>query len=102
MQRWECKQVWVQRSITSSDANGYRYGTEWDFVVTDKYLNELGADGWELVNIVSLSNIGGEITPKALNLEGDTGYPAGYISYSGPMVAGLTTQVGFYFKRSKA
>lgn len=69
------------------------------------WMNELGADGWELIGCLPESRIGGEITPRSLadttfDVLPNTG-PADYLSYSGPMIAGITTEVYFYFKRQK-
>lgn len=57
------------------------------------------------MSVVPISDIGGEISPQPIATYADDFFPgtgpADYIKYHGPMVAGLTTKVIFYFKRQK-
>lgn len=74
MQKWEYKSMSIERGFYLNQARPW---------ATAFNLNELGAEGWELVSVVPLSSL------LSKPLPGDMGGTS----------AGFTSELFFYFKR---
>jgi hypothetical protein len=95
MQKWEYKYLYRHRG-TKPSSSGYIDADEWSPNVSWAEIEALGRDGWELVVVTCLSSQGGSVWSEPF-WEHPTSSAA--INTRGPMVAGVTTDQIFYFKR---